>query len=86
MEADRQRAAEDNAKFQELKLRYIGLAMTDGELEIHTLDTIDDYYMVGESQHMCVASTRYYIKPESLVFVAYIADKQVATVDGCTHA
>ncbi len=51
MEADRKRAAEDNAKFQELKSRYFGLAMTDGELEIRTLDTIEDYYMVGESQH-----------------------------------
>lgn len=81
MEADRKRAAEDNAKFQELKSRYFGLAMTDGELEIHTLDTIDDYYMVGESQHICVATSRYYLKSDSLVFVAYIADKQVATVE-----
>ena len=81
MEADRKRASEDNAKFQELKSRYFGLAMTDGELEIHTLDTIDDYYMVGESQHICVATARYYLKSDSLVFVAYIADKQVATVE-----
>lgn len=81
MEADRKRAAEDNAKFQELKSRYFGLAMTDGELEIHTLDTIDDYYMVGESQHICVASARYYLKSESLVFVAVISGKVVATVE-----
>ena len=81
MEADRQRAIEDNAKFQELKSPYFGLAMTDGEIEIHTLDTIDDYYMVGESQRICVASSRYYLKPESLVLVAYVNERQVATVE-----
>lgn len=81
MEADRQRANEGKAEFQKLKSRYFGLSMTDGEIEIHTLDTVDDYYMVGESQRICVASCRYYLKSESLVLVAYIADKQVATVE-----
>ena len=81
MEANRRKAIEDKAKFQELKSRYFGLAMTDGEIEIHTLDTIDDYYMVGETQRICVGASQYYLKSDSLVFVAYIADKQVATIE-----
>ncbi len=80
-EADRKRAEADKAKFEELKSRYFGLQMSDGEIEIHTLDTIDEYYKVGENQRLCVASSRYYLKPESLVFTAYIGTKQIATIE-----
>lgn len=37
--------------------------------------------MAEESQHICVASARYYLKSESLVFVAIISGKVVATVE-----
>lgn len=55
--------------------------MTDGEINIHTLDTIDEYYEVGASQRLCVASSKYYLKSNSLVFVAVISNKVVATVE-----
>lgn len=37
-EADRIRALENEAKFKELKGRFIGLVFTDNEIEIKTLD------------------------------------------------
>ena len=52
-EKERQQAIEDKAKFEELKSRYFGMEMTDGEIEIHSIDTIDDYYKIGESQSIC---------------------------------
>ena len=39
-EKERQQAIKDKAKFEELKSRYFGMAMTDGEIEIHSIDTI----------------------------------------------
>ena len=81
MKADRKRAIEDRIKFEELKSRYFGLTMTDGEINLHTLDTIDDYYKVGIDQHICVASAKYYLKEQSLVLVAEYNGKQVATIE-----
>lgn len=80
-EKDRQQAIKDQKEFEELKSPYFGLEMTDGEINIHTLDTIDEYYEVGASQKLCVASSKYYLKSKSLVFVAVISDKVVATIE-----
>ncbi len=80
-EKDRQQAIKDQKEFEELKSPYFGLQMTDGEINIHTLDTIDEYYEVGTSQKLCVASSKYYLKSKSLVFVAVISNKVVATIE-----
>lgn len=80
-EKDRQQAIKDQMEFEELKSPYFGLQMTDGEINIHTLDTIDEYYEVGTSQKLCVASSKYYLKSKSLVFVAVISNKVVATIE-----
>lgn len=79
-EADRKRAIEDQSKFIELKSRYFGLSMSDGQINLHTLDTIDDYYEVGNRMNICTGSAHYFNKSESLVLVAYIGTKQVATI------
>ena len=80
-EADRQKAIEDQAKFMELKSRYFGLEMTDGEINLHTLDSIDEYYAVGNSQSICVGSAHYFNKPDTLVLVAYMGKTQIATIE-----
>lgn len=80
-EKDRQQAIKDQQEFEQLKSRYFGLTMTDGEITIHTLDTIDDYYEVGAVQRLCVASAKYYLKSKSLVFVAILNGKQIATIE-----
>ena len=80
-EEDRRKAIEDQAKFMELKSRYFGLSMTDGEINLHTLDSIDEYYEVGNSQSICVGSSHYFNKPDTLVLVAYIGKTQVATIE-----
>lgn len=84
-EKDRQQAIKDQKEFEELKSLYFGLSMTDGEINIHTLDTIDEYYEVGISQKLCVASSKYYLKPQSLVLVAIINGKQIATIEISTE-
>ncbi len=80
-EADRLKAIEEQAKFMELKSRYFGLEMSDGEINIHTLDSIDAYYEVGHSQSICCGSAHYFNKPDTLVLVAFIGKTQVATIE-----
>ena len=80
-EKERQQAIEDRAKFEELKSRYFGLAMTDGEIEIHSIDTIDDYYEIGERNHICCGTAKYFLKEKTLTLTAYIEDKQIATIE-----
>lgn len=80
-EADRLKALENEEKFRKLKGRFIGLVFTDNEIEIKTLDSIDEYYEEGKAQHICVGSSQYYLKAESLVFSARIDGKTVATVE-----
>lgn len=80
-EKERQQAIEDKAKFEELKSRYFGMAMTDGEIEIHSIDTIDDYYKIGEKQSICCGTAKYFLKENTLTLTAYIGDKQIATIE-----
>lgn len=80
-EKERQQAIEDKAKFEELKSRYFGMAMTDGEIEIHSIDTIDDYYKIGESQSICCGTAKYFLKENTLTLTAYIGNKQIATIE-----
>lgn len=80
-EADRKRAEADEAEFAKLKGKYLGLVMTDGEIIIHTLNSVAEYYDEGSRQHICVGSSSYYLKKDSLVFTAKIANKTIATVE-----
>ncbi len=80
-EKERQQAVKDKARFEELKSRYFGLAMTDGEIEIHSIDTIDDYYEIGQKQSICCGSAKYFLKEDTLTLTAYIGNKQIATIE-----
>ena len=80
-EKERQQAIEDKAKFEELKSRYFGMAMTDGEIEIHSIDSVDDYYEIGERNHICCGSAKYFLKESTLTLTAYIGNKQIATIE-----
>lgn len=80
-EKDRKKAEADETKFEELKGRYIGLVMTDGEIVIHTLNSVAEYYDEGSRQHICVGSAGYYLKENSLVFTAKIKGQTIATIE-----
>ena len=80
-EANRKKAEADQAKFEELKGSYIGLSMTDGTIRLHTLDSVAEYYDEGTKQHICVGSSGYYLKEDTLVFTATIGGRTIATVE-----
>ncbi len=80
-EANRRKAEADQAKFEELKGRFIGLTMTDGTIRLHTLDSVAEYYDEGTRQHICVGSSGYYLKEDTLVFTATMEGRTIATVE-----
>jgi len=80
-ESNRKKAEADQAKFEELKGRFIGLTMTDGTIRLHTLDSVAEYYDEGTKQHICVGSSGYYLKADTLVFTATMEGKTIATVE-----
>lgn len=81
MEADRKKAEADQAKFEKLKGRFIGLTMTDGIISLRTLDSVSEYFEEGLRQHICVGSAGYYLKADTLVFTATMGDKTIATIE-----
>ena len=80
-EKDRKRAEADEAEFAKLKGKYLGLVMTDGEIVVHTLNSVAEYYEEGTKQHICVGSSSYYLKKDSLVFTAKIGNRTIATFE-----
>ena len=80
-EKDRKRAEADEAEFTRLKGKYLGLVMTDGEIIIHTLNSVAEYYEEGTRQHICVGSSSYYLRKDSLVFTAKIGNRTIATIE-----
>lgn len=61
--------------------RYIGLSMTDGVINLHTLDSITEYYEQGDREHICVGTAKYLLKADTLVFTATMNGKTIATVE-----
>lgn len=78
---DMERAREDEAEFQRLKSKFFGIQFTDGLINVHVLDSIEEYQQEGEHMHHCVFSNRYYLEEDSLVLSATIDGKRVETVE-----
>lgn len=80
-EADLQKAIEEEATFQELKSKFFGLEMTDGEINLHSLDSINQYYDVAQKMSICIFSSRYFLKEKSLVLTAVKDNNIVGVVE-----
>lgn len=72
---------EKEPEYRETKGRYFGLKFTDGEIEIHVLESVQDIWEEGETMHHCVFSNEYYSRPDSLILSARIANKRIETVE-----
>lgn len=74
-------ALEDEKLFQELKKDFFGIVISDGELEIKALESVVQHEEEGDAMHHCVFTSKYYLKPESLILSAQIEGKRVETVE-----
>lgn len=63
------------------KGKFFGIAITDGEIIIKVLDSVKAFFDEGATLSHCVASNKYYNKPNSLILSARIDDKSIETIE-----
>ncbi|MDO4707995.1 MAG: PcfJ domain-containing protein [Porphyromonadaceae bacterium] len=77
----RQRAIENEERFQALKAPFFGIAFTDGTIEVRVLESVEEYLEEGKALHHCVFTNEYYLKEKSLILSARIAGKRIETIE-----
>ena len=75
------REKKNEEKFNSLKAKFFGLVITDNEIEVKVLESIEEYLNEGETQHICVFSSEYYLKKDTLVLSARIKGTIIETVE-----
>ena len=76
---------ENEDRFIALKSKFFGLVITDNELTIKVLESIDEYYEEGTKQDICVFGAGYYRKEDTLILSARIGGEIIETVEVDLH-
>ena len=77
----RQKAIENEERFQALKAPFFGIAFTDGTIQIRVLESVQEYIEEGQALHHCVFSNEYHLKEKSLILSARIEGKRIETIE-----
>ena len=77
----RQKAIENEERFQALKAPFFGIAFTDGTIEGRVLECVEEYLEEGKALHHCVFTNEYYLKEQSLILSARIEGKRIETIE-----
>ena len=80
-EHKRQKAQEDEARFQKLKASFFGITFTDGTIQIRVLESVQEYIEEGQALHHCVFTNEYHLKEKSLILSARIEGKRIETIE-----
>ena len=67
--------------FKAMKSKFFGLVISDNEITVKVLESIEEYYEEGKAQNICVFGAGYYTKADSLVLSARIGDRIIETVE-----
>ena len=70
MERKREKAMADEERFRELKSKFFGIRFTDGTIQVHVLESVQEYLEEGAELHHCLFSNEYYLKENSLILSA----------------
>ena len=81
IEQKQKKAMEDEKRFRELKSKFFGIAFTDGTIQVHVLESVQEHLEEGVSMHHCVFSNAYYLKEDSLILSATIEGKRIETIE-----
>ena len=74
----REKDAED---FIANKSKFFGLVITDEEIIVKVLESIDEYYNEGKVQNICVFGSEYYKKADTLILSARIGSEIIETIE-----
>lgn len=76
------RAKEKEELFYADKSRFFGIVISDEDIEISVLDSIEAYKAEGDAMKHCVFSMEYYTRPDSIVLSARDRDgKRIETIE-----
>lgn len=81
MERKREKAMADEKRFRELKSKFFGIRFTDGTIQVHVLESVQEYIDEGAELHHCLFSNEYYLKENSLILSATIEGKRIETIE-----
>ena len=81
MERKREKAMADEERFRELKSKFFGICFTDGIIQVHVLESVQEYIDEGAEMHHCLFSNEYYLKENSLILSATIEGKRIETIE-----
>ena len=77
----RQKAIENEERFQALKAPFFGIAFSDGTIQIRVLESVQEYIEEGQALHHCVFTNEYHLKEKSLILSARIEGKRIETIE-----
>ena len=81
IEQKQKKAMEDEKRFKELKSKFFGIAFTDGTIQVHVLESVQEHLEEGTAMHHCVYDAHYYSKPQSLIFSATKDGERIETIE-----
>lgn len=58
-----------------------GFVLTDGDIEISPLKTVNDFYCEGSALHHCVFTMGYYKRKDSLILGAKVNGERTETIE-----
>ena len=61
--------------------KFFGITFTDGTIQVHVLESVQEHLEEGVSMHHCVFSNAYYLKEDSLILSATIEGKRIETIE-----
>ena len=80
-ERSRQKALENEERFQTLKAPFFGITFTDGVIQVKVLESVQEYLEEGKALHHCVFTNEYYLKENSLILSATIEGRRIETIE-----
>lgn len=83
-EREQQKLLQEKQREQDfiaLKSKFFGLVISDNEISVKVLESIEEYYEEGRRQNICVFGAGYYNKAETLILSARIGDTIIETVE-----
>ena len=80
-EKKRKKAMEDEKRFHELKSKFFGISFTDGTIQVHVLESVQEHLDEGVAMHHCVFDNAHYLKENSLILLATIEGRWIETIE-----
>lgn len=86
IEKRRAKMEKEQLKYEKQKANFFGLQFVDGEIQISTLASVEEFMNEGDTLGHCVYTNKYYEKAESLIMSARIEDKPIETIEINLHS